>query len=289
MPLDVQEPLDDLPLLSVERVDNITREEFLERFVKTNTPVVIRGLAEREGWAAWAKWTPDYFKQRFGDRQVMVACNGVGSGDVRDRTFYGGLVEMNMREYLDKILESGEDMRLAARHTVDIARELADDYGYPALGKNWATRVLWLFFGSRGSHTKLHYDLGRFHVLHTCFLGRKTFCLFPNDQGRALHSPWLTVRSPVNPNKPDFEKYPRLRKVKGWRVDIDRGDTLYLPKGAWHDVMYHDPSIALTQRFIEDDKLVGVRVVCQLLVNRLAESISKRFPGAWARFEELVS
>ncbi len=276
-----------LPLDDVERVDAISREDFVERFVKPGKPVVIRGLATQ--WPAWSKWTPGFFGERFGDKPVIVKNSKIPVEGGGHRAHYGGLVEMTMREYIAKIMTSDEDLRLGARHTLELAQALEGDYAFPDLGRGWSRRLLWLFFGTRTARTPLHFDFGPFHVLHTCFLGKKTVCLFPQSQSHALHRPAFTARSPVNPHAPDFERFPRLRGIQGWRVVIDRGDTLYMPAGVWHDVRYHEPSIAFTQRFTEGARFVAARVLGQLAVGAVSDALSRLAPRTWPQLQERLS
>src|SRR6185369_2668481 len=117
-----------LPLDDVERVDNITRAEFHERFVKPLKPVVIRGLAERMQWPAWSKWTPQYFAEKFGDRPVLVNSRTRAGENKHDH--YGTRIIMTMREYIDAISNTDDDLRLGARNTVDLALDVADDYTF---------------------------------------------------------------------------------------------------------------------------------------------------------------
>lgn len=55
---------------TVEVRDKLPREVFLRDFYTTNRPVVIKGAMD--DWPAMRKWSPAYFKERFGDRVVEV-------------------------------------------------------------------------------------------------------------------------------------------------------------------------------------------------------------------------
>lgn len=37
---------------------DLTPEEFIERYEKTNTPLIIEGVPEAEGWRAEERWEP---------------------------------------------------------------------------------------------------------------------------------------------------------------------------------------------------------------------------------------
>jgi len=44
-----------------------------------------------------------------------------------------------------------------------------------------------------------------------------------------------------DPNKPDFEKYPRALGARGWECILERGETLYIPPGWYHQVTVLSP------------------------------------------------
>ena len=46
-------------------------EVFLKEHVRGNRPVIVRDATP--GWPALAKWTPQYFKERFAERRVQVS------------------------------------------------------------------------------------------------------------------------------------------------------------------------------------------------------------------------
>ena len=50
----------------VKRIENISKEEFIENYYKPQKPVLITGLTKE--WPAFKKWTLDYIQQRAGDQ-----------------------------------------------------------------------------------------------------------------------------------------------------------------------------------------------------------------------------
>ncbi len=272
--------LDDVP-----RVAMLSREQFLAEHLRPQRPVIFTTLGH--DWPAMTRWTPDYFRQRFGDRAVMaVTTTKKAKGHAGH---YGVPVEMTMNAYLDAVLVKDEDLRLAARHTREIASELVDDFSHPDLGRDYSNDLLWLFLGSKGSRTPLHFDFGPFHVFHTMFFGRKTLHLFAPSQGTNLHQLPLTARSKVDPFHPDTARFPRLAQLQGWRATIQRGETLFLPAGCWHDAHYHDASLALTLRFTEGARFVAPRVLYRLGIGAISGILERLAPDAWPRLQERLA
>lgn len=278
-------PTEALGLDDVARVATLSREEFLAEHVRPGKPVIFTQLGH--DWPAMEKWTPAYFRERFGQRRVIaITTTKKARGHAGH---YGVPVEMSMNEYLDAVIEKDEDLRLAARHTAEIAGELVADFSQPDLGRNYSNDLLWLFLGSKGSRTPLHFDFGPFHVFHTVFFGEKTMHMFPANEGRHLHQLPLTARSKVDPFHPDRSRFPRLAQVKGWRATFGRGETLFLPAGCWHDAHYHSASLALTLRFTEDASFVKARVLYRLGIGAISGLLEALAPERWPVLQERLA
>jgi len=57
-----------------------------------------------------------------------------------------------------------------------------------------------------------------------------------------------------NTNKTDdiaplmIEKYPGLKDAQGYKVELEPGETLYIPSGYWHHFVYNEPGYAVSLR-----------------------------------------
>lgn len=110
------------------------------------------------------------------------------------------------------------------------------------------TRVgaLGMWLGAHGQRTWAHFDCA--HNFLLMIRGRKTFRLaapseypnlytytFSSCNGQDMDGEIYRF-SEVSAWNPDFEKYPRARKVKWYEATIERGETLLVPLGWWHAV-----------------------------------------------------
>ena len=59
-----------LILKPIDVVEDITREDFYNKYLKPRKPVVIRNMAKK--WPAYQKWTLDYMKEIVGDVEVPL-------------------------------------------------------------------------------------------------------------------------------------------------------------------------------------------------------------------------
>jgi hypothetical protein len=99
---------------------------------------------------------------------------------------------------------------------------------------------LWL--GGR-VRTQIHND--RDHNLACVIAGRRRFLLFPPDQVGNLYIGPLETPPPlslVDPEAPDFERFPRFREALAAALvaELAPGDALLLPRYWWHHVVSRD-------------------------------------------------
>lgn len=66
-------------LTNIERVSNLTKEEFVKTYYKTQRPVLIEELTKN--WEAYHKWNLDYIQSLAGDQEVPLYNNHVTKGD----------------------------------------------------------------------------------------------------------------------------------------------------------------------------------------------------------------
>lgn len=98
-----------------------------------------------------------------------------------------------------------------------------------------------LWVGNRVT-TPAHFDASRNLAVVVC--GRRRFTLFPTDQVRNLYigpldfAPTGAAITLARPDRPDFERHPRLREAlaNALVAELEPGDALYMPPLWWHQV-----------------------------------------------------
>lgn len=98
-----------------------------------------------------------------------------------------------------------------------------------------------LWVGNRVT-TPAHFDAS--HNLAVVVCGRRRFTLFPTDQVTNLYigpldfAPTGAAITLARPDKPDFQRHPRLREALANAVvaELEPGDALYMPPLWWHQV-----------------------------------------------------
>lgn len=262
---------------NVPRVEGLAPSDFQQTFLKENKPVVFKDLAQN--WPALHKWNKDYFIQHYGNNQVKVYDSNFGTPG---KKYMSNLEVMRFADYLEAMEKGETSLRMFLYNIISEAPELKDDISLPDVMKGFSKNFMFMFFGAQGSITQLHYDIDLSHVFHTAFSGVKRFYLFAPDQGQNLYRHPFTIRSYVDPVNPDFENYPRLAEARGHYVELHPGETLFIPAGYWHHVVYDSPSYALSLRCVHQNwgkRLEGLgNILFMQMVDRLVNKIN---PKAW--------
>ena len=231
----------------VEKRSRVSREEFIERYVRGCRPVVLTDLAR--DWPCMQRWSFDEFKRRYGSMTVQVQ-----GGRDSDADFEVNKVkhrrDTNFAAFLDRVSTSGvtNDEYLTANNELLRRPEfmgLLDEVGPlpdicdPAMLKRSAS--LWI--GPAGTRTPLHHDT--LMLLHTQIVGRKRWRFVSPLSGPHLYNE-VDVYSPVDFEALDLQRFPNAAKVKVLDVVVEPGETMFLPLAWWHQVTSLDKCISLS-------------------------------------------
>jgi len=232
---------------SVPKLHRLHPRDFFEHFYFTNRPVVLRGLMR--GWPALKRWDPEYFARRFGDSTVEIV-DGRSRDPHYESNFFNHCRKIRMKEFVRRIEECGEsnDFYLSARNFFFHRREfrpLLRDVRCPSgfLNPRKFRRQPSLFFGPKGTVTPLHHDGA--NILFGQIHGRKLFKLIPPFDLDKLYIERRAF-SAVDLGKPDYRRFPLLRRATILEVVVEPGEFLFIPIGWWHWVKALDISISLS-------------------------------------------
>jgi len=235
MPIDFSKKIDE--------VENITREEFQEKYFKPQIPVKIKGLLKDS--LAYTKWTPEFFKKELGDIEV-----GVFDSDKAylDRAYKTPPETMKFGDYLDLIMAGPTDKRLFLFDVFKYKKELRKDIVFPDIAKLIVKIKPFTFFGGAGAETRIHRDADNNNVFLTEFYGEKKMILFPPENDDILYRYPFSTHTAVEVENPDYEKYPALHNLKGMHTVLKKGETIFMPAKYWHYIKYLTPGIGMSFR-----------------------------------------
>lgn len=236
------------------RAAELSYEAFHRDYVTANRPVIIEGAVD--GWPALRKWTPDFFKSRFGAREVQVSIEK----------------KMPFGDFIDAVLASSEEQPAPYMYRLYLGTELPEllpdvhpQNPYSAPGR-LASRLMpraWrrpdgffklLIGGVGGAFPIMHFDADNHHACVTQLRGDKRFVLFPPEDSRFVyptpeHENWSAVpgRDVLTPN---YERYPLLAMATRYEAVVRSGEMIFIPCRWWHMTRVLSTSIAVCQNVL---------------------------------------
>lgn len=157
---------------------------------------------------------------------------------------------MTMDAYIDEIQNKPSDKRIFFYIIKNKLPELLVDFTYPDLGMKIFKQIHTLFLGGSNARVLMHYDVDMSDFFHVHFEGRKRILLFNQHQSKYLYKVPLSVHTieEIDYENPNYEKYPALKKAKGYEVFMEHGDMLYIPCAWWHFNRYLEPGFSMSMR-----------------------------------------
>lgn len=262
-----------MKLVQIDRIKNISKEDFIKNYYKPQKPVVIEGFTKH--WSAYEKWNFDYIKQIAGEKEVPIY-------DDRPVDYKDGFNEahakMKMADYIDLLKSKPTKYRIFLWNIFKEVPKLKEDFQYPNFGFKILKKIPMLFFGGENSHTFMHYDIDLANILHFHFQGRKQIILFDQTQTKYLykipHS--LITREDIDFSNPDYNKFPALKLASGFETELKHGDTLYMPEGYWHYMKYLTPGFSMSLRGLPKRPNNLAKAIYNLVIMRNFDNIMRR-------------
>lgn len=275
-----------MELKQVDRVNNISGEEFKANYYDKQVPLIISDLAKQ--WPAYTKWNWEYLKEVAGKERVGIynnvksdAYTPINKAD--DYTTFG--------DYIDMISKGPAAWRIFLFNIFSHAPQLTQDFTWPDhLMKGFVKRVPMLFVGGQGSITHMHFDIDLSHIIHTQFAGRKRVLLFPYTEQHKLYRKPFEVLSVADfsnyydpeKSKLDFKQFPAIDTAQGYDIILEPGDTLFMPGGYWHHMEYLESGFAMSLRALNNSFTGKLKGVWNLVGMRNIDTLMKKtIPVKW--------
>ncbi|GFO45631.1 Jmjc domain-containing protein 5 [Plakobranchus ocellatus] len=220
-------------------------QEFYERYVRKNKPVVFRdGIVKTPAFQTWQEDT--YLTDRYGHLNVSVT---VKIAKRKDKVMTSSQ-SMKLRNFLFEYMY--EDWYLAS----GIPRDMMEELPLPVcvrcgtVSERLVSAQLWMSSGGTSSHVHSHDD----HLLHCVLFGRRDFILveqihrkafdfeedFPGSKGG---------HSAMNTEMVNAFKFKKILRTPWIWSSLYPGDCIFVPAGYIHQVRSYGRSISTTIEF----------------------------------------
>lgn len=230
---------------AIERRYNLSSNEFKNDYVELGKPVIISGVISN--WSGFDKWSLKYLKKispslniyakRFSNKEIEIC-------------------RLTMKKYIELIESYEKDPEnyplppychdLPLFSLIPSLIEDVQPFPFEYLPE-WYWYKWWrycqFFLGSSNSITPLHFDCLLTNNIFFQIAGRKQFTiLLPEDAKYCYRQGWRWFS--VNPENPDFNKYPDYKNARPITFIVNPGEILYMPPGTLHHVRSLDMSIS---------------------------------------------
>lgn len=239
-------------LHTIDNIERPTKQDLWDKYISRNRPVIIKGVANQ--WPCFQKWTLDYIESKVERVKIQKPSE--------DGLYH--FLNFNWMSFTDfrKTLTTSMDVYLSANRLMGDRGGIPEDDHLQALiedlpplryfePEEMGNANLWI--GPGGNKTLLHYD--PWHSFLMLIEGKKRFSVYHPSQTPYL-SPYTlfdfnAVRegrimdSRLNPDDIQDEFLERTRNAEGYYGELEPGQMLYIPAGAWHYVESQGMNIAV--------------------------------------------
>jgi len=265
-----------ISLVDIEKIEEITAEDFMRKYKASETPVVIKNLTK--DWPAREKWSLEYFEFLGGDKEVKL----YDSKPATDKKLQHAAEKIiPLREYFELLRKGEKDLRMFFFQILKEIPELKDDFFFPDIGLKFFKDLPVMFLAGKGAKAQMHYDIDNADIILCHFGAPKKIRMFSPEQTRFMyHVPFsYSAYYKVDFMNPDYESYPALEYLKGVEVTLKHGDALYIPPGWWHVVEYEGISYSLALRAFPRTPKNFLKMFNNIVVIRSIEGIMRTLFG----------
>ncbi|MFC7697403.1 cupin-like domain-containing protein [Bradyrhizobium sp. GCM10028915] len=234
---------------SIASLAQLSDSDFATNYRDAMRPVLFRGGCA--AWSACNRWSPEYFDHVAGSLTVPVKT--LSKGDIKVSSW-------RLTEYVQFIMEQSPRGREAFSNAepipychdiplLGLVESLAGDcqpfpvnFLSPSYREHW-WRYSQFFMGPAGTVTPLHFDSLLSHNVFFQIYGAKTFTILPPNQSELCgrrNWRWFDV----DPELPDYVRFPEYREATPVVITVNAGDMLYMPPGTLHHVRSLSASIS---------------------------------------------
>ena len=225
----------------VERRSNLHVTEFETAYLRARRPVVLTDVLRE--WQALRVFTPNFFRQRFGNVPVAADDGAATLGEVIDRQL--ATPRENPGRHTATLADCTELLPFVTpRFACSLPSRHAQSL-LPADVFDETDRLEIRFDGPGGKLSAPQCQPLHLHAWIAQVHGEREIVLYEHGQEQLLYldpkQPWRSTVCDAD----DHAEYPLLARVRGHRVVLRPGDALFIPAGTWYSERCRGPSIAI--------------------------------------------
>ncbi|MEL7156374.1 MAG: cupin-like domain-containing protein [Actinomycetota bacterium] len=240
---------------AVDRRDRLSYRAFVTDYRHPNRPVVVTDAIDH--WPALERWHPDFFADRYGDRDLGL--DGCSVGELIGRIRQAEHGPVDDLPYLRNVSIDRHFPELRADISPMPVYVRPNWFENPLVPRRVARNRTDLFIGGRdGRFPYLHHDIYHGFAFIFQLFGEKEFFLIPPEQTplvypRETDNGMTNVSAITDIEHPDLDRFPLFARATPIRCTIRPGDMLFLPAGWWHTATMPTASISVSTNIANGD------------------------------------
>lgn len=233
-------------LRSIPSEKRLQRAEFLSRHWAPQRPVRLTQMMS--DWRALKRWSPEFFRERYGEVLVKVA-QGRDQTPFYDLNVHAISGEVTFGEYVqwvERTKRSNQAYLVANNNGLGgPLRELVKDIGFfgGLMDRRRIDGFVYLWYGPGGTVTPLHHDTT--NILFCQVRGRKRVTLI-DPAWTELVRDCVSFYSFIDVENPDTRRFPYFADIPKLTVTLSPGECLFIPAGWWHFVRSLSVSVSIS-------------------------------------------
>jgi histone arginine demethylase JMJD6 len=224
----------------------------IDRFSETllgKEPLVFTSIMQH--WNAYAKWNLNFLKTHYSDHLVLA--DRIEGGESK-------FIQARLSAFIEYMRDSDESNPFYAKTSLHMTNDFKDDYSGEPFFSCWYRR--WyavhptekrkinlsnMYLGPRHATSPLHIDIWGTSFWNALFEGEKLWIFFMQADEPYIYD------GKIDPFKPDLDRFPLLKKTVPLIHTQRPGDLVYCPGNIYHAVYVLEPSLAISENFINEE------------------------------------
>jgi hypothetical protein len=284
--------------IQIERKSKVLPQDIArEHLWGVGKPVIITDATEN--WPARSKWTFNFLKTAYGS-DLATAWFGIGAGPAKVTTLSAYINHLDTPSAELPGMWAGKDGRRPEvvpgqadsplyLYGWNAFREHPELYNDIAPAPYFVLDLVWslspalrdalqlaskkhytaVYIGPKGSLSSLHRDYWNTHAYLAQIQGRKRAILFSPKDSDFLYG------GQVDPEQPDFERFPLFDSATAYECIIEPGETLLIPANWLHHVRGLEKSITVSHNFFNDSNFAQYMIEVLRHLPVLAKTIDR--------------
>ena len=212
-----------------------------------SSPLLLTNIMQ--SWEAYPKWNLGYLQKHFGTYKISAS---------RFQEGKEAFIHVVLSNFIAYAQSSEEYNPYYATTTLHLCDAMKDKYPISSEFSCWyknfhettqqkqSIELSCLYFGPRNSRSRLHIDIWGTSFWNALFEGRKFWIFVPSEQVPIIYG------GEVDPFFPDFREYPNFQYLDPIVCIQEPGEVIYCPGNMWHAAFALEPSVALSENFINE-------------------------------------